>query len=108
MRVLGDVHVERSIAAASDFTAPLQKLVSEYCWGEVWSRPGLDHQTRSFLNLALLCALNRPQKLKLHVRGALNNGITRDGSCDNSRCAVQSCPSYRRCTFKRFPCGERI
>ncbi len=81
-QVLGDAHVERSIAAASDFTVPLQKLVTEYCWGEIWGRPGLDHRTRSFLNLAMLSALNRPHELKLHVRGALNNGITRDEICE--------------------------
>jgi 4-carboxymuconolactone decarboxylase len=56
----------------------LQALVTEYCWGEIWNRPGLDRRTRSFLNLAMLAALNRPHELKLHVRGALKNGLTRD------------------------------
>ena len=56
----------------------LQELVTEYCWGEIWTRPGLDHRTRSFLNLAMLTALNRPHEIKLHVRGALNNGLTKD------------------------------
>ncbi len=76
--VLGREHVDRSVAAADDLTAPLQKLVTEWCWGEVWGRPGLDRRTRSFLNLAMLTALNRPHELRLHVRGAVNNGITRD------------------------------
>ena len=76
--VLGAAYVDKSVEAATDVTAPLQKLVTEWCWGEVWSRPGLDRRTRSFLNLAMLTALNRPHEIKLHVRGALNNGVTRD------------------------------
>jgi len=56
----------------------MQELVTQYCWGEVWNRPGLDRRTRSLLNLAMLAALNRPHELKLHVRGALNNGVTKD------------------------------
>ena len=76
--VLGTEYVNKSVDAATDVTAPLQKLVTEWCWGEVWSRPGLDRRTRSFLNLAMLTALNRPHEIKLHVRGALNNGVTRD------------------------------
>lgn len=76
--VLGAAYVDKSVDAATDITAPLQKLVTEWCWGEVWSRPGLDRRTRSFLNLAMLTALNRPHEIKLHVRGALNNGVTRD------------------------------
>ncbi len=76
--VLGAAYVDKSVDAATDITAPLQKLVTEWCWGEVWSRPGLDRRTRSFLNLAMLTALNRPHENKLHDRGALNNGVTRD------------------------------
>jgi 4-carboxymuconolactone decarboxylase len=76
--VLGAEHVEKSLRAADDFTRPMQELVTEYCWGEIWTRPGLDRKTRSFLNLAMLTALNRPHEIKLHVRGALNNGLTRD------------------------------
>lgn len=75
--VVGDAYVEKSLAAADDMTAPLQKLITEWCWGEVWSRPGLPHKTRSFLNLAMLIALNRPHELRLHVRGAINNGVTK-------------------------------
>jgi 4-carboxymuconolactone decarboxylase len=76
--VLGSAYVDKSVASATDMTAPLQKLVTEWCWGEVWSRPGLDRRTRSFLNLAFLTALNRPHEIRLHVRGAINNGITRE------------------------------
>jgi 4-carboxymuconolactone decarboxylase len=76
--VLGDEYVERSRERATEFTAPLQELVTEYCWGTVWSRPGLELKTRSLLNLAMLTALNRPHELRVHVRGALNNGCTPD------------------------------
>jgi 4-carboxymuconolactone decarboxylase len=76
--VLGAEHVEKSLRAADDFTRPMQELVTEYCWGEIWTRPGLDRRTRSFLNLAWLTALNRPHEIKLHVLGALNNGVTRE------------------------------
>ena len=74
--VLGDGYVAPSLASADDLTAPLQKLVTEWCWGEIWTRPGLERKTRSFLNLAMLTALNRPHEIKIHVRGALNNGVT--------------------------------
>lgn len=76
--VLGAEYVEKSLRTADEFTRPMQELVTEYCWGEIWTRPGLDRRTRSFLNLAMLTALNRPHEIKLHVRGALNNGLTRD------------------------------
>jgi 4-carboxymuconolactone decarboxylase len=76
--VLGAEYVEKSLRSADDFTRPMQDLVTEYCWGEIWTRPGLDRRTRSFLNLAMLTALNRPHEIKLHVRGALNNGLTRE------------------------------
>jgi len=76
--VLGAEHVDRSIREADDFTREMQELVTQYCWGEVWTRPGLDRRSRSLLNLGMLAALNRPHELKLHVRGALNNGVTRD------------------------------
>jgi 4-carboxymuconolactone decarboxylase len=56
----------------------MQELVTEYCWNEVWNRPGLDRKTRSLLNLAMLTALNRPHELKLHVRGAINNGVSKE------------------------------
>lgn len=76
--VLGAEYVDAAIAGADDFNRPLQELVTEYCWGEVWNRPGLDRRTRSMLNLAMLTALNRPHELKLHVKGALNNGVTKE------------------------------
>jgi 4-carboxymuconolactone decarboxylase len=75
--VLGAEHVEKSLGSADDFTRPMQELVTEYCWGEIWTRPGLDRRTRSFINVAMLTALNRPHEIRLHVRGALNNGVTK-------------------------------
>ncbi len=75
-KVLGDAYVERALAQANDFTMPFQELVTEYCWDQIWNRPGLPHKTRSLLNLAMLCALNRPNEVRIHVRGALNNGCT--------------------------------
>jgi 4-carboxymuconolactone decarboxylase len=76
--VLGTDYVNKSLDSADDLTAPLQKLVTEWCWGEIWTRPGLERKTRSFLNLAMLTALNRPHEIKIHVRGALTNGVTRE------------------------------
>jgi len=76
-RVLGADHVEKSFATADAFSLPMQELVTEYCWGEVWGRDGLEPRTRSLLNLAMLSALNRPHEIKAHVRGALNNGVTK-------------------------------
>ncbi|MGD2096891.1 MAG: carboxymuconolactone decarboxylase family protein [Desulfobacterales bacterium] len=76
--VLGAEYVDASISQADDFSRPLQVLVTEYCWGNVWSRPGLDRKTRSLLNIAMLTALNRPHEVKLHVRGALNNGCSKN------------------------------
>jgi 4-carboxymuconolactone decarboxylase len=72
---LGDDYVERSLAHADDFNMPLQRLVTEYCWGAVWGREELPPKIRSMLNLAILTAINRPHELKLHLRGALNNGV---------------------------------
>jgi 4-carboxymuconolactone decarboxylase len=74
--VLGTEHVDRSFAAESEFARPMQELVTSYCWGAIWSRPGLDRRTRSLLNLAMLTALNRRNELTLHLRGALRNGVT--------------------------------
>lgn len=75
-RVLGSEHVDRSLANASDFAMPMQELVTEYCWGEIWTRPGLALRERSIANLGMLTALNRNEELKVHVRGALNNGLS--------------------------------
>ncbi|MDQ0269202.1 4-carboxymuconolactone decarboxylase [Cytobacillus purgationiresistens] len=76
--VLGSDYVNKSIQNADDFNRPMQELVTEYCWGEVWARPGLPKKTRSIINLAMITALNRPHELKLHVRGAINNGLTKE------------------------------
>ncbi|MDE2146861.1 MAG: 4-carboxymuconolactone decarboxylase [Burkholderiales bacterium] len=76
--VLGAEYVDAALAGADDFSRPLQELVTQYCWGDIWNRPGLDRRTRSLLNLAMLTALNRPHELRLHLRGALRNGVTRD------------------------------
>src|SRR5580658_3723874 len=75
--VLGAEYVDHAMKNVDDFSRPIQELVTEYCWGAVWDRPGLDRKTRSMLNLAMLTALNRPHELKLHVNGALNNGLTK-------------------------------
>lgn len=76
--VLGDEYVERSLANMDEFTRPLQELVTEMCWGTIWTRPGLPPKLRSLLNVGLLAALNRPHELALHVRGALRNGCTKE------------------------------
>ncbi|MEZ5785169.1 MAG: carboxymuconolactone decarboxylase family protein [Xanthobacteraceae bacterium] len=74
--VLGAEYVDASLAKADDFMMAFQRITTEWCWGYAWSRPGLDRKTRSMLNLAMLTALNRPAEIKLHVRGALANGVT--------------------------------
>ena len=76
--VLGAEYVEKSFAAADDFNRPLQELVTEYCWGAVWGRDELPKKTRSMLNLAMISVLNRPHELKIHVKGAIKNGCTKD------------------------------
>jgi 4-carboxymuconolactone decarboxylase len=77
-RVLGDEHVDRSLRDASEFARPLQDLVTTYCWGATWGRPGLPPETRSLLNLVMLTAMDRQHELGLHIKGALNNGCTVD------------------------------
>jgi 4-carboxymuconolactone decarboxylase len=77
-QVLGADYVERSMATADDFSRPMQELSTEYCWGYVWTRPGLELRDRSLINLAMISALNRPHELKLHVKAALNNGLSRE------------------------------
>jgi 4-carboxymuconolactone decarboxylase len=76
--VLGATHVDKSLADATEFSSAMQELVTEYCWGAVWTREGLDRKTRSLLNLGMLTALNRMHELGAHVRGALTNGCTED------------------------------
>ncbi len=74
--VLGEKYVDRALAGANSFNGPLQELVTEYCWGKIWGRSGLDRRQRSLLNLAMIGVLNRPHELKAHIRGALNNGVS--------------------------------
>jgi len=76
--VLGKEFVDAAFKAADDFSMPMQELVTEYCWGAVWGRPQLDRKTRSLLNLAMISALNKPHELRLHIDGALRNGVTRE------------------------------
>ncbi len=76
--VLGEAYVDKALANMTAFNKPLQELVTKYCWGEVWGREGLSRKQRSMINLAMISALNRPQELKAHVRGAINNGLTRE------------------------------
>jgi 4-carboxymuconolactone decarboxylase len=75
-KVLGTAYVDGSIAKADDFMMAFQEITTEWCWGYAWTRPGLSHKTRSMLNLAMLTALGKPNELKLHVKGALANGLT--------------------------------
>ncbi|BAK77363.1 4-carboxymuconolactone decarboxylase [Pseudogulbenkiania sp. NH8B] len=76
--VLGEDYVNQALANADELSMPLQQLVTEYCWGTVWAREGLERKTRSLINLGMIAALNRPHELKLHVRGALNNGCSKE------------------------------
>jgi len=76
--VLGAEYVDRALADADDFSRPMQELVTEYCWGEIWTQPELPRKTRSLINIAMISALNRPHELKLHVRGALRNGCSKE------------------------------
>ncbi len=73
--VLGAEYVDRSIEQADDFNWSMQQLTTEWCWDEIWNRPGLDRRSRSILNLGMISALNRPHELRLHIRGAINNGL---------------------------------
>jgi 4-carboxymuconolactone decarboxylase len=75
-QVLGAEYVDRSMAQANDFMLAFQRITTEWCWGYAWGRDGLDLKTRSLLNLAMLTALNRAAEIRLHVRGAVNNGVT--------------------------------
>lgn len=76
--VLGAAYVDKSVEQAEPFNWPLQQLVTEYCWDEIWNRPGLDRKMRSLLNLGMIAALNRPNEFRIHVGGALNNGLTKE------------------------------
>jgi len=76
--VMGMERVNSVMKNADDFTRPIHNLITEYCWGEVWTRPGLDRKTRSLMNLAMLAAMNRQNELRLHIVGAINNGVTKE------------------------------
>ena len=76
--VVGDAYVDASLKNADEFSQPMQELVTQYCWGDVWSREGMDRRTRSLMNLAMIAALNRSEELHTHVRGAINNGVTKE------------------------------
>ncbi len=80
--VVGDAYVDAALRNADDFSLPMQELVTQYCWGDVWSRPGLDRRQRSLLNLGMIAALNRNEELATHVRGAINNGMTKEEICE--------------------------
>lgn len=77
-KVLGEAYVQKVFGEADDFTLDLQNYLTEHAWGASWARPGLDHKTRSMLNLAMITALNRPHEFEIHLRGALRNGVTKD------------------------------
>ena len=89
--VLGAEHVDRSLAAASDVMRPMQELVTEYCWGAIWTRPGLDRRTRSLINLGMLTALGKGHELEVHVRGAFTNGATEEEIVDTLLQAAVYC-----------------
>jgi 4-carboxymuconolactone decarboxylase len=76
--VLGDAHVERAQGSLNEFNSEFQNLITRYAWGEIWTRPGLPRHTRSLLTIAMMVALNREEELKLHLRAASNNGVSRD------------------------------
>jgi 4-carboxymuconolactone decarboxylase len=76
--VLGDAHVDATLKNRNEFNEEFQDLITRYAWGEIWTRPGLPRQTRSMLTLAMMVALNRPDELRMHLRAAINNGVTRE------------------------------
>src|SRR6266481_6545632 len=76
--VLGDAHVDRALTRGNAFNQEFQELITRYAWGEIWTRPGLPRHTRSLITLAMLIALNRGDEIRLHLRGAINNGVTRE------------------------------
>lgn len=76
--VLGDAHVDASLAKRDDFSNDFQDLITRYAWGEIWGRPGLPRQTRSIITISMLVALNRDEELRMHLRAALKNGVTQE------------------------------
>jgi len=77
-KVLGDEYVDKAFRDADDLTADLQNYITEHAWGASWTRPGLDHRSRSMITVSMTIALNRPHELEIHLRGAIRNGLTRD------------------------------
>jgi 4-carboxymuconolactone decarboxylase len=76
--VLGDAYVDRALANMNEFNKPLQEMVTQYCWGALWGREGFSKRDRSVVNIAIIATLNRSHELKAHIRGALNNGLSKD------------------------------
>ncbi|TWB39748.1 4-carboxymuconolactone decarboxylase [Nitrospirillum pindoramense] len=76
--VLGEAHVERALASRTEFNTEFQDLITRYAWGEIWTRPAIDHPTRRLLTLAMMIALNRGEEFKMHVRAAVQHGVSRD------------------------------
>lgn len=76
--VMGAERIDKVMKSADAFTRPMHDLITEYCWGEIWTRPGLSRKTRSLINLGMLAGLNRPNEFKLHIGGALTNGVTKE------------------------------
>jgi 4-carboxymuconolactone decarboxylase len=100
-KVLGAEFVEKSLATADEFNMPMQELTTEYCWGAVWGREGLPHKTRSMLNLAMISVLNRPHELKMHVKGALKNGVSKDEIREVLfSCKSRSTPAFPRASMR--------
>jgi 4-carboxymuconolactone decarboxylase len=81
-KVLGDAYVDQAMKNADDFSMPLQTFVSENAWGTVWVRDGLTLKQRSLITVSAIIAMNRPHELRLHIRGAINNGITKEELCE--------------------------
>jgi len=75
--VLGDAYVDRAESTKNSFNGPFQELITRYAWGEIWTRPGIPRKTRSLVTIGMMVALNRPEELRLHLRAATNNGVTR-------------------------------
>jgi 4-carboxymuconolactone decarboxylase len=76
--VVGDQYVDSALQNMDEFSQPMQEMVTQYCWGDVWARPGLQRHARSLINLSMIAALNRTDELKAHIRGAINNGVTKE------------------------------
>jgi 4-carboxymuconolactone decarboxylase len=77
-KILGDIHVDQAAASQNEFNAEFQDLITRYAWGEIWTRPGLDRKTRSLITIGMMVALNRSEELKLHLKAALKNGVSRE------------------------------